>query len=305
MKKNYALLALSLIASLNADTHFNKTFLMPRSQLRNRPMQSTTWHSQINEKADRMFGGSVQATVFYQESQNRKSIGKYFGYEDSDGVIRNEILVEAKKTSSDDLFNQDIFHNALAPANTPEATPIGGILTLKPRQRVWGVRFDWYQDLDKILNGLFFEVSTVVSDVSNKMNAELSDETNLADVMVGQGDFNFGTNVGKGILDFFQGNLSQTADPNKQDPLKFAKFKDGSDGTTELCDIEIKLGYNLVHKVDKHVGLNIALLIPTGNIPTGEFIFEAIGGHGDHWAFGGGFDTAFILWNSDDNKKKL
>jgi hypothetical protein len=318
------LAALLVVSAAHPTTHTNQTFMMPRPLLRNKAMEVTSFHRQINKKNPSRFGGSVQATVFYQQSENRKAAGKYFGYTNSTTKEDVNAIDVVKGASTEDLFNVDIFHNSAAYSNTTNATagnfntanqvaatPLGGTLRLKPRQTAWGVRLDYYQSLEKLVDGLYFQVSTPIAEVRNNLHATVENSEVLKDVTVqdtqaspANHNFTFGTNTGKGIVDFFNGTLSQTANPNKQDALANALI-DGRRSTTEVCDIEVRLGYNVIMKDDKHIGLNTGLVIPTGNTPNGKYLFEAVGGQGNKWAFGAGFDSAFNLWKSGKNSLEL
>ena len=84
----HGLIAMLLITSgLAAKDHTDKTFLMPRPHGVNLAMEKTTWHKQTDIIDDDKFGGTIQATGFYDKSDNKKDLGTYFGvcnYDNSD-----------------------------------------------------------------------------------------------------------------------------------------------------------------------------------------------------------------------------
>jgi len=292
MKKmmKHLLAALLCVSASHATTHTNKTFLMPRAPLRDKAMELSTWHTQINKKGDGLFGGSLQATGFYQSSTNQADTGRYFGAESATTTKDNTIEV-VQAAAANDLFNTNIYHSA---GNTSSDVAFAGTMRLNPRRDIWGVRFDYYQDFDKILNGLFFKASTVVAGVHTSMHETLENSTPIAS----------GDNAGKTVADFFAGNLSQGLGVNQQAALAYAKIDKGHH-TTDLADIDLNLGYNFVNKKNWHLGLAFTLMIPTGNTPRGEFVFEPVSGHGGSWAVGGILDSAFTLWKSDNKNKNL
>ncbi len=71
-----------------------------------------------------------------------------------------------------------------------------------------------------------------------------------------------------------------------------------------LSDIEIALGYNVLHNKQYHLGGNIRFSIPAGNRPNGEFLFEPIVGNGHHWAVGGGLSTHIVIWDNEQTEEK-
>ena len=70
------LAALLIMSSASAKTYSDKTFLMPRSHGMNMAMEYTTWHKQTAMIDDNKFGGTLQATFFYDQSENKKDLGK-------------------------------------------------------------------------------------------------------------------------------------------------------------------------------------------------------------------------------------
>ena len=48
-------------------------------------------------------------------------------------------------------------------------------------------------------------------------------------------------------------------------------------------------------------GLNLAMLVPTGKTPKGDWLFEPVHGNGHHWGIGFGFDANITLWRKDNN----
>ena len=50
--------------AVQAKVHTNKTFLMPRDQIRNLGMQYSTWHRQVNKDLGNHFGASIHYRPF-------------------------------------------------------------------------------------------------------------------------------------------------------------------------------------------------------------------------------------------------
>lgn len=68
-----------------------------------------------------------------------------------------------------------------------------------------------------------------------------------------------------------------------------------------LADIELKIGYESVREEKCYSEGYIGAVIPTGNKPTGEFIFEPIVGNNKHFGVMIGGSCGFEVWHSDEN----
>ena len=80
-------------------------------------------------------------------------------------------------------------------------------------------------------------------------------------------------------------------------PLEASKWFCGcnaSDNKT-VASVNIELGWNFVCGDDYHFGAKVRTCAPTGNRPTGQFLFEQIIGNGHHWGLGGGISTHSVL----------
>ncbi len=69
---------------------------------------------------------------------------------------------------------------------------------------------------------------------------------------------------------------------------------------TSMAEIRLVAGWDFIMDTDRHMGLAMHLGAPTGNRPTGIFLFEPIIGNGHHWEFGGGFNGHWDFWATED-----
>jgi hypothetical protein len=181
-----------------------------------------------------------------------------------------------------------IIHHATNAAVTPNTN--FATLSLDPEQHAWGVRLDYYQNLDKLLKGLYFKVALPIVHVENDM--ELGVKATAADDVTA-------------IRNYFKGagDIAKTANVG-QKALTNAKI-DGQRDRTGVADIDLVLGYKFLNKENYHVALNLGLTIPTGNESEGEFVFEPMIGNGDHFGFGGGLDASARVWGDDCHNLKI
>lgn len=277
------LLVAMLAVSATVQAHTNKTFLLPRSHGVNLPMELSTFCELVHRKAADKFGANFQAVGFYNATADENDTGKYFGIKNKDTFTLTRNAAGAAASTADQDLGFFVHNNASAGGTSAN-------VTLHPEQEAWGVRFDYYQDLEKILKGLYLKVVVPVVHVENDMELKVASATTTEAT-------NF-TNFLKGTFDGID------AAANVQKRLTHAKM-DGSNDSTGVADIDIVLGYNFLCKEAYHVGINIGFTIPTGDEADGNHAFEAIVGNGNHWAFGAGFCAGVRAWGDEDHNIKI
>lgn len=254
----------------------NQTYLAPRPVGVNLAMESVTFSEMINEKGNDRFGGTLQVTGFYSESDNAKALGRYFGLND-----KSKFRVD-NGTSPDRNIRRLIHDYDATLLGTNEQT-----VEFAPKQTVWGMRFDYNQDLSKILDGLYFRVQLPVVKVENTMGMAIAGDKSAT------------------LIQYFNGTYS-VANPseNAQKALTNAKVA-GKNSETAVADIDMQLGYAVLEKEAYRLALNIGLTLPTGNTPEAINAFEAVAGNGGHVALGAGFDFGWRVWGDDNSNVKL
>lgn len=321
---NGVLVALILVGSMAAKTYTDKTFLMPRSHNPNLAMEYTTWHKQMALIDDNKFGGTIEATGFYEKSNNKVDLGRYFGvcnyYQDS--CIDDFIAVVPYWPTGPNPKHVDggfLFHTYNSPASSGYLT-LADKLTWRPYRESYGVRLDYHQKLDKILKGLFFKVSAPIVHVKTSLGwssscCQPSCATSCKTTCTPKQPYctkqklqNDASGTLKGtaysVGDYLTGCVKNDYANAKQAALCKAKIHNGQ-SETGIADIDLIIGYNFLYKNEKHVNVNIGLTIPTGNTPDGTWLWEPVVGNGGHWALGAGLDTHFELWKDDDKSLDL
>jgi hypothetical protein len=246
------------------------------------------------------WGGSLQATGFYQASTNKTDLGKYFGKYNSAtgpslnnpyaGTIQDFIEVKNRNvlgTQNNEraflLDSRDIIHDH-GGGITSASERLHTKGTFRPKQTSYGVRLDYHQKLDKLAKGLYFKVTAPIVHVKNDMGLCYTGTYPTQNLPWSTTKVN--------LASYLAGNICITGTQKK---LTHAKIC-GSDSTTGVADVKVTLGYNFLYKEHKHLGARVSLVIPTTDTPDGRRIFEAELGQRGHWALGLGVDSAFELW---------
>lgn len=302
MRKLTLLLCITLFSgNINAIKYSDKNYLSVRPHLANLAMQQTTWHTNLYQKPDAKYNGTIQVTPFYQESTNKSDIGKYFGFDwtsiNPNREIENIISVQspqAQPTANGTGIDEKVFNSNFIIHNQGAMNTLAAEYYMNPNQEVWGARIDYHQDLDKILNGLYFRISTPIVEVKNhfEISPVHAETSQIIPPAAPAKTITF--------LDYLAGRVENTNVNNLQDPLKYVKIDGATHSSSGFADIDIRLGYKYLYKRWMRAGINASVLAPTGKTPKGEWLFEPVHGNGHHWGIGVGADLSLVLWQKNN-----
>jgi len=273
---------------LNAYT--NKTFLMHRPQGVNLAMESTTFYELKQVKKENLFGAKFQAIPFYSKSTDEADLGRYFG---ADG----KNVISFKNQDAAGFVNMSyIVHDS---RDVLSANPSPGeylaLAKLEPEQTTYGVMLSFCQDFERTIKGLSFKINMPVVQVENNMNIKITTEKESA---------HYKENI---LRDYFSGKLLQPAAGlgNSQIALTHAKIDDQDHEASGIADVDVMIGYKVFDKKKFMLCINAGVVIPTGNSPDGEWLFEPIYGNAGHWAVGGGAKFCGKLWECNKNEQSV
>lgn len=168
-----------------------------------------------------------------------------------------------------------------------------GNLCLNPRlQNIIGNINFWF-DCNKIVNGLWARMYFTVVRANTKLG--MSSTTNNAQKTGDYpgGDFTItcsGSPVeNTSICQAFMGNHSFGNFP----ALRFGKFYGDSMSKTALSSVRFDVGYDAVKSLDGFFNCSACFLVPAGNAPQGNYIFEPVVGANKSWQLGVEFTGAY------------
>jgi hypothetical protein len=271
------------------------TYLNRRPTNVNLPMELTTFNERMQAMLGDHFGGNLQISGFYGET-NGENIGNYFGINDKSTyqLTQPESVTNIKSTAQD--FDLSYIIHA---AGDDDKGLIANV-SLDPKSTQYGARFDYYQNMDKVLKGLYLKVNTTLVSVENKMGL------NVKGI---QGNTYYTAEDVQGwVKDFFSGKYSMALTGEYPIDAQVALDRGlmtGNHSQTGFADFDVILGYKFVEKTKYHAGINLALTIPTGNKPRGVTLFESVYGNHSHFGFGCGLDTHINLWTKGKQDLKL
>jgi len=273
-----------VISNLHATNDTQKTELILRDN-RHRAACFTTFHK-LKSKAE--CKSKAQALFFYNETNDSCELGQVFG-----ANCKNSISIGQPGVA--DVDANLLLHYY----SDPDSNTLAGTITFNPKRTTWGMIIEPFFKLDMILKGLYLKNNFGVMRVKHDLNMKVCDSVTGAI-----------STEGISIADLLSGkcfirNLSPATlnKENQQQTLKYAKIC-GSHARTGLNNIETILGWKFLRKDWCKLGVHVALQSPTGDRPTGEWLWEPRLGT-QHWGLGAGADAKFKLWKDGNKSLKL
>ncbi|MGE0206398.1 MAG: hypothetical protein AB7R69_00965 [Candidatus Babeliales bacterium] len=246
--------------------------------------------------------GAFQIVPFGGQTRNAKDLAKYFMF-----CNKSELVV-----AEGDAFNGAL--EPFAPNYNPNLRDVNAnnfniftqdndfvsTIQFRPRQSFAGVGLDYKQYMhrrDACEKKWWFQISTPLEWVKNSVNLKET-STRTFDPINGS-DL-----VNTSMVEAFKGLKGQVNAIGGQlvvtgSEWKYGKIK-GSHSKFRAADIEVKIGYDYLCEDMCHAEGYIGGLIPTGNKPKGEYVFEPIVGNNFHGGIMYGGYWGWEVWSGCD-----
>ncbi len=289
---------------------------MPRSIGSDLAMQHAGAHQFVYryEPASRFF---LNATAFYQASNNSGDIRRFFFPTDKSTLVVNGALVAgpcdisatwlqiAGKNLTGTAVPADLGYDPSLLNGNTNLTDVelyinkfSSNITIDPTYKNFGSLFQSYHSLACINRHLWCSFDFPVMQVETRTNLSESNIQNAATTLGSINNFEItnGSSVVKRNERAQLGdNLNATQAFNN--PLwNYGKISDGLQKIAGVADIQCRLGYNLMRFKALRGNIYGRLSLPTSYKPTAKYMFEPILGNAGHWGLGAGtgIDVTFI-----------
>ncbi len=281
----------------------SRSYLAPRPNFQSAsPELIAAFRFDRNQVGERH--SAVQAVLFGGKTTNDRDLARYFlpfGKTDLivDERIGSGLSVPAGQPQ---LKPQDLLaqHFSVRTINGDFRSQI----SIRPQQTSIGLglhhRMGFFQD-DVKGRGFWSSISFPIESVRNKLKFE---ETILSD----------GGGV-VAITDLAEGDVAYAnmTEALQQSGWDFGKIVADSgcgdscvsDKKTGVADIEFKIGYEWLEQSPCHLESYIGIKIPTGNKPTGEYLFEPVVGNGHHWGIMFGSAIGVAIYDNEAAQSSL
>lgn len=296
LAQTFNLLSSNQIASsCTTSCRFPKTTFIPRSQGVNAARELVGWQQFINRFDVCGFYGSFATALEYTQSMQQNHITSYFF-----GPAAQNCTVNF---SGSQVANRGQFDLLADYFGMP--TDFKSTVSFKPKIQNVIADFEFYFGLDNFAPNMYVRVHAPLTYTKWHFKAcenVTTQGSNAYELGYMTKDTVARSSLGNGVLPFFAGC---TTFGDMKTPLRFGKISPKALTKTLLADLQCVLGWNFINADYYHLGLNLQTSFPTGNKPTGEFLFEPLVGNGGHFELGAGVTSHAILWESDCSESYL
>lgn len=281
----FPLIFLSIVANDNNNDDrqtFGKTFFNPRSQGSNSAIESVAIpRFLINDPTCNNI--ILAATPGYSQSYDRNSIGTFFFFNDTSTMQTGTAVGPGIDIFAENfLLNYDYLG-----ANTAKPQVKNGFAHLEG----WYTFQAWCQN---------FYAYAHVPIVHTSWQMLLDQTIESSGTIITANTLGNPTDQAAPVDTMNQAWDGQVTFFDVQQPMAFARIaSDQHHKKSGVADVELALGYAFIQTEYSFWSVNLRTIIPTGNRPTGEFVFEPILGNGHHWEFGGGLLANVEIWNNN------
>ncbi len=245
----------------------------------------------------------VQIVPFYSASLNEPAIAKFFLPFNKTTIVAGEFGSQAVKDNTVDVL-ANYFGVLTQPVDS--VYPPGqlfdvsnltfqSLLRLKPIQKVTGLGLMYKQKISAMCDdrrGWFVQVSSPIMKVSN--------DVGFSETVINEG----GGQVPEGYVGSVGDALrGKTVFGNKH--FEYGKISDCAVTKWGMGDIEACVGYESIYCERFHGMWAGGIVIPTGNKPKGEYIFEPIVGNNGHFGLMLLGEYCYELWVNPAQDKTI
>jgi len=287
MKKIISLAILASSISVHAANITSHSYLAVRPEFQSGSPELFTLFQDRMDARDHQMNAAIQVVVFSGKSRDSKKVAKYFLPYGKSQIIAGGFNSQAFNGRTLDVISHyfGVFTaNPIAPTELPgPPAPADTVfntddltfqskLCLRPKRTVVGVGFQWKQHLcfgKGESGGLWFSISAPLERVTHNLHFNESIEN------AGSGS------TPDGFVSTMEAAL--TGQPVFGDKVfKYGKISPCTLTETKIADVELKVGTLFLETQRCYLEAYVGGVVPTGNKPTAEFMFEPVVGNGHH-----------------------
>ena len=284
-KKHFKLLSFAIFFSILSISHShgktNRTFFMPRTINQDLVIQSNMSQHFINEfeetiNSPEQMDFFANPTVFYQSSTSSNKLCKYFFPENKTELIISGKDIATKKDIAAEWF-------FIADNSGTRSDNFESKISIRPEYKSFGLNINLNQKLNFISNKLLLSVNLPFVQVKTDIQLKEYDVKNAPT----SNPYNMPYHNPTNVTEYFNNST-----------LKYSKLKNGILKLNDLADIKVKFSYEIKRSDSLIASIYGQTIIPTGQKPTAEYLFEPIAGNGGHFAIGLGANLEFEIFEN-------
>lgn len=281
------LLCKSVYADNEEDDHSNAhgiSFFHARSIGSNKARESAGLGNLITWGYDDCSHGVFWATGAYASSFKQRGLGQYLFFNGCSTMITGTTGGPGVSIFGENFLVNDNF---------------SGAITARPKISYGLIDLNLFCGFDLICNGLYLLAH--VPYVQTTWSVDFKETVSTSGTIISAHSLGNPTDTPAPYDSMIDAWNGQETFFDVKEPLLYGRVC-GKQTKSLLGDIELALGYIIINDECNYFSVNLRGIIPTGNAPEGEFLFEPIVGNGHYGEVGAGILANFYLWEgcSDD-----
>ncbi len=302
----------SLISGFFSVTYCARTFLsLPVPFHPTSPERQTMTRDQMRDFTQEKYR-KFSITLLGGQATETDKIAKYFLPFEKTSLVAGEIGSDAVKNHEADLIaNYFNVCTGRARATADEALDQNNIfdvidtwtfqskLNFCPSHKYFVIGLVYHHHMSSNFDkGWWFELAMPIMCIKNNMGM-----SEIIEVCGGEGG-----DDPQQAPSFFSTDADQFAAQSMTAALRSGQFRCGKIDSREyrrtkwgVADLEFRLGYTYFKEPAYHLSSYVGVLAPTGNTPTGEFMFEKVVGYNGQTGFFLGTNGGIKVWAHDQN----
>lgn len=254
-----------------------QSYVQPMPTQRILSLEHGVEEKEYSSDDESVIGLSAEVVPYYQASYNALTQAHYFGYYNSEGFTVNG--------TTGVLSNYNFVYTGEG------ANALDTAISFAPERTVWGVDVWMHKDLSMIHDSLSWEIFVPIAHVTHDVQVRY-DGTNSTALLSDP-------TKSYSAADFFAGRVEQTVNPYKQQKLQKMKIN-GKRSKTGVADVTTGITWRMHSSERADCAVRCFCVIPTSNVPTGEYMYEPTLGNNGHWGVGGALDTLVTLYADEE-----
>jgi len=295
-----ALIVLAAPAA-TAGIESNRTFMRARDIINNSMLMSLSGQAytttEQKEKRNEV-GCTVSLASFYRTSYNATDIARNFGGGQSVNNDQNgRLLIEPGQSSTMEQEAHNLYSGTIDHFGSDNSNLAGmyGSLNFSPSRSESGTYLTVRQKVPFIMKDLTFFAEIPFAYVKHNLGTSFSGKAHTAD--------SFGE-AGTTLQTYFSGKKLAKINYAAQDALLLSRIDGLAHTTTGVADVLLGAHYVVYKKHASRASMSGYISFPTGNIPTGLYLFEPTVGS-RHTSLGLRAHGAHCLFKSEGGSTRL
>src|SRR3990167_4515379 len=241
------------------------------------------------------FYGTVSLALQYQQTSESNHLAQWF-------LFNNNSLNSMRYGPNNDPNTGAAFSCDINAYNFGVTS--SGVVSFQPKIQNFVADIDLYMGCDQFVGGLWSRISLPINWTRWNLNLCDSNPNNPDSSTFPTDLMQANTTVTVPYANLKQAWVGNKTFGDTTVVMTNGRI-DGAQSTMQIAGLKLELGYDFVRKTDRHFALSCLIVVPTGNSPNAQYLFEPISGSNKQWEIGVDFNGHYNFWEHTESNESL